>query len=67
LGIYVRYLGALYTIEFIVAAIFAKFLVVGYTQGRLDMMMLAGGAALFFLGAGPLSIDSVWIEKGRKA
>jgi hypothetical protein len=29
-------------------------------------MIIAGAAALFFLGAGPLSIDSVWLEKERE-
>lgn len=66
LGLFVRYLGVLYTIEFIVAALVAKFPIVGYTQTRIDMMLIAAPAALFFLGAGPLSIDSVWLERERK-
>lgn len=66
IGIFVRYLGILYTVEFIVAAIWAKFLTVGYTQGRLDMMLIAGGAALFFLGAGPWSVDSLRRKEDRE-
>ena len=66
LGLCVRYLGALYTIEFLVATVYVKFFLQGFREGRLDMMLFAGGMALFFLGAGPLSIDSVWLEKDRR-
>jgi putative oxidoreductase len=66
LGLLVRYLGAIYTIEFIVAALWVKFPLAGYQQSRIDMFLIAGAAALFFLGAGPLSIDSVWLEKGKR-
>ncbi len=67
LGLFVRYLGALYTIEFIVAALWVKFPLQGYQATRIDLLLIAAAAALFFLGAGPLSIDSLWLGKGRKA
>ena len=66
LGLFARYLGALYTIEFIVAALWVNLPLQGYQASRLVLMLIAAGAALFFLGAGPLSIDSVWLERDRK-
>jgi putative oxidoreductase len=66
LGVLVRYLGLLYTIEFIVAAFWVKLPTQGYAAARLDLMLLAGAAALYFLGAGRWSIDSVWLEKERR-
>lgn len=66
LGLFVRYLGILYTIEFIVAAVWVKFPGVGYLPTRLDLMLIAAAAALYFLGAGPCSIDSAWLEKEKK-
>jgi len=66
IGLFVRYLGLLYTIEFIVAAVWVKLPTQGYAAARLDLMLIAGAAALYFLGAGHWSIDSVWLEKQRK-
>jgi putative oxidoreductase len=63
LGLLVRYLGLIYTIEFIVATFWVKLPTQGYAAARLDMMLLAGAAALYFLGAGRWSIDSLWLEK----
>ena len=63
LGLLVRYLGLVYTIEFIVAAFWVKLPMQGYAAARLDLMLLAGAAALYFLGAGRWSIDSIWLEK----
>jgi len=63
LGLFVRYLGLLYTIEFIVAVFWVKLATQGYAAARLDMMLVAGAAALYFLGAGRWSVDSVWLEK----
>jgi uncharacterized membrane protein YphA (DoxX/SURF4 family) len=37
----------------------------GYGAARLDLMLLAGAIALYFLGAGRWSIDSVWLEKDK--
>jgi putative oxidoreductase len=67
LGLFVSYLGLIYTIEFIVAAFWVKLPGVGYAQSRLDIMILAAAAALYFLGAGPWSIDSLChTRRGRK-
>ena len=55
----------LYTIEFIVAAFWVKLLTQGYAAARLDLMILAGAAALYFLGAGRWSIDSTWLERDK--
>lgn len=65
LGLLVRYLGLIYTIEFIVAAFWVKLPMQGYAAARLDLMLLAGAAALYFLGAGRWSIDSIWLEKDK--
>ena len=66
LGMFVSYLGLIYTIEFIVATFLVKLPGVGYAQSRLDIMILAAAAALYFLGAGPWSIDSVWSYKKQE-
>jgi putative oxidoreductase len=58
-GLCVRYLGAAYTIEFVVAAAKVNLPLQGYWASRLVLMLVATAAALFFLGAGPLSIDSI--------
>jgi putative oxidoreductase len=65
LGLFVRYFGLLYTIEFIVAAFWVKLPTQGYAASRLDLMILAGAAVLYFLGAGRWSIDSIWLEKDK--
>jgi uncharacterized membrane protein YphA (DoxX/SURF4 family) len=37
----------------------------GYAAARLDLMLLAGAAALYCLGAGRWSIDSIWSQKDK--
>ncbi len=66
LGLFVRILGILYAIEFIVASVRVQLPTSGYAQTRLLFMFIAAGLALYFLGAGPLSIDSVWREKEKR-
>jgi putative oxidoreductase len=66
LGLLVRYLGLVYTIEFIVAAFWVKLPTQGYAAARLDLLLLAGAVALYFLGAGRWSIDSLWLDKERR-
>jgi putative oxidoreductase len=67
LGLCVRYLGLLYTIEFIVAAFWVKLPVQGYAASRLDLMILAGAVALYFLGAGRWSFDSIWLTRNKSS
>jgi putative oxidoreductase len=64
-GFLVRPLGILYTVQFIIAALWVKFPNQGYTNTRIDLMIIAAAAALYFIGAGPLSIDAVRLKKAR--
>jgi putative oxidoreductase len=64
-GFLVRHLAILYTIQFIVAALWVKFPNQGYTNTRIDLMLIAASAALYFIGAGPWSVDSARLEKAR--
>ncbi len=62
-GLFVRLLGVLYALEFIVASVWVQLPSTGYPQARLLFMLIAGGLALYMIGAGPLSIDAQWQEK----
>lgn len=62
LGLFTRYVGVLYTIEFIVAA-WVKFTIIpppagGYLSGRLDLMILFVAFFLATQGAGKFSLDA---------
>jgi putative oxidoreductase len=61
-GIAGRWLGLLYTIEFIVAFFYVK-LPAGFGGARLDLMLLAGAILLFLAGPGKAAVDEVWLEK----
>jgi uncharacterized membrane protein YphA (DoxX/SURF4 family) len=65
LGLFGRWLGLIYAIEFVVATFYVKFATVGWAGGRLDLMLLTGGILLFLAGPGKAAIDAVWLEKGR--
>jgi hypothetical protein len=39
----------------------------GWAQSRLDLMLLAGGLALFLGGSGRAAVDEVWLERERGA
>jgi putative oxidoreductase len=64
-GLAGRWVGALFALEFIVAAFVVKLPSAGWAGARLDLMLLAGGVLLFFAGSGHLSIDEVWLERRR--
>jgi hypothetical protein len=62
-----RYFGLLYTIEIIVAAFWVKLPMQGYAASRIDLMILAGATALYFLRAERWSIDSIgWKSQAGK-
>ncbi len=67
LGIAGRWLGLLYAIEFVVATFYVKLPAAGWVQSRLDLMLLAGGLALFLGGSGRAAVDAVWLERERPA
>lgn len=61
-GIFGRWLGMAYTIEFIVAAFYVK-LPAGFAGARLDLMLLAGAILLTLNGPGRAAVDEYWLEK----
>jgi uncharacterized membrane protein YphA (DoxX/SURF4 family) len=64
LGLFGRWLGLLYAIQFAVATFYVK-LPAGWAGARLDLMLLVGGLAIFFGGPGRAALDLVWLEKRR--
>jgi len=65
LGIAGRWLGFLYAVEFAVAFFYVK-LPAGFAGARLDLMLLAGGLAIFLAGPGKAAVDSLWLEKDNR-
>jgi putative oxidoreductase len=64
LGIFGRWLGLLYAIQFAVATFYVK-LPAGWAGARLDLMLLVGGLAIFLGGPGRAALDAVWLEKRK--
>ena len=60
-----RWLGLLFTVEFAVAFFYVK-LPAGFAGARLDLMLLAGGLAIFLAGPGKAAVDSLWLEKDNR-
>jgi len=63
LGIATRWLGLIFTIEFIVATFYVK-IPVSFAGARLDIMLLAASILCFLAGPGRAAVDEVWLEKG---
>ena len=61
-GLFGRWVGLLFAVEFIVATLVVKLPTAGWSGARLDLMLLAGGLLLFFAGSGRLSVDEAWLE-----
>lgn len=62
-GLFARWLGLFYTIEFAIAFFWVKLRMLGFNDGRLDLMLLAAGILLFLAGPGRAAIDHLWLEK----
>ena len=58
-GLFTRWLGLLYVIEFIVASFWVVIPARGLAMGRLELMMLAGAVMLVLAGAGKASLDEM--------
>ena len=59
LGLFTRWLGLLYVIEFIVASFWVVSPARGLAMGRLALMMLAGALMLVLAGAGKAALDEM--------
>jgi putative oxidoreductase len=64
-GLFSRWLGLVFALEFVVATFYVKFAGPGWNAGRLDLMLLAAGILLFVAGPGRAAIDQLWLEKAR--
>jgi len=64
-GLFSRWLGLVFALEFVVATFYVKFAAQGWNAGRLDLMLLGGGLLLFVAGPGRAAIDRLWLEKSR--
>jgi putative oxidoreductase len=63
LGIFGRWLGLLYAIQFLVAAVCVNLPGGGFNAVRLDLMLLAGAVLLLLAGPGRAAVDGLWLEK----
>jgi len=65
-GLFGRWLGVFYTIEFAIAFFWVKLRTAGFADGRLDLMLLAAGLLFLLAGPGRAALDSLWLEKGPR-
>jgi putative oxidoreductase len=65
IGLFSRWLGLIFAIQFVVATFYVKFAGQGWNAGRLDLMLLVGGILLFLAGPGKAAVDEVWLEKSH--
>jgi putative oxidoreductase len=63
IGLFGRWLGLFYTVEFIIAFFWVKLRLASFAEGRIDMMLLAAGILLFLAGPGRAAVDNFWLEK----
>jgi putative oxidoreductase len=64
LGLFGRWLGLLYAIQFLVAFLYVK-LPGGFAGARLDLMLMVGGLALFLGGPGRAALDDMWLGRRK--
>ena len=62
-GLLGRWLGLFFAVEFAIAFFLVKLRLMSYTEGRIDLVLMAGGILLFLAGPGRAAIDELWLEK----
>lgn len=62
-GLFSRWVGLLFAIEFAIAAFYVHFRLSGLLAGRLELMLMASGLLLFLAGPGRAAVDEAWLEK----
>jgi putative oxidoreductase len=63
IGLFGRWLGVLFTIQFAIALFWVKLRVGGFADGRLDLMLLAAAILFMLAGSGRASVDEDWLDR----
>jgi len=64
-GLFSRWLGLLFVLEFVVATFYVKLPSGGFKGAEFELLLLAGAALLFLAGGGRASVDGMWLERGE--
>jgi putative oxidoreductase len=64
-GLGVRWFGLVFALEHVVTTFWVQLRLRGWPNGRLELMLLAGGLMLFLAGPGKLALDAAW--RGEKS
>jgi putative oxidoreductase len=59
-GLGVRWLGLAFALEHVVTTFWVQLRLRGWPNGRLELLLLAGGLMLFLAGPGKMAIDTAW-------
>ena len=63
LGLFTRWLGLYFAVQFAIAFVFVKLRLATFAEGRLDLLLLAGGVLFFLAGPGRAALDERGLEK----
>jgi putative oxidoreductase len=64
IGLFARWLGLLYTIQFLVIVVYVKhFPAAGLRAVEYELMLLGGAVLLLLAGGGRASVDQLWLER----
>ncbi len=64
IGLFARWLGLLYTIQFLVIVFYVKrFPAGGLRDAEFELMLLGAAVLLFLAGGGRASVDQLWLER----
>jgi putative oxidoreductase len=63
IGLFARWLGLLFAVEFAVATFYVQFRLKGFHAGELELLLMTCGLLFFLAGPGKASADEAWLEK----